>query len=449
MRARSFGLAAVVLALAAVTAAPALAGPANVTVRVEGDADTLVARTALTTTTATVNKDGMTRPRLHGHERRWCALSRATAGSWSGSGSTASATPSTRSKVRATRRAITRVLGPVPQRPAQRRRSVRRRAAGRRPGALGAYRGHRLVIQRAPRRGRAGHCDTGRRLLGHRSPARRRTSTATSRTSPIAGATVGGGGGLGHHCRDGSAGADPDGARPSRGARQPRRRYPLCQRAGLRHRRCGRRVWHLDRERRRLGLRDHRRRWRVRHQGPARSAREDRLDPRRTALRQGQGAADAERHRGSGSVGARRGAPAPDQERRWALRDVRRTQRALRDAEALRRHARAGGSTPAIARRGPTCCPRGWAAAATCWTCRRAIAPATSTPSCSARARAWCSTCREAGAGACDDGNPRAVRLRPRRGGQSRPRRADGHAATSVRGGPSSRRADGRRRRRP
>ena len=56
MRRRSLGLAAVI---AAVAATPALAAPSPVTVRVEGATDTLIPRTALTTTTATVNKDGV------------------------------------------------------------------------------------------------------------------------------------------------------------------------------------------------------------------------------------------------------------------------------------------------------------------------------------------------------------------------------------------------------
>ena len=165
MRARSFGLAAVVLALARVTATPALAGPANVTVRVEGDADTLVARTALTTTTATVNKDGMTGHDCTGTSAAG-ALEQATAGSWcQARGSTAWATPSTRSKARATRERpefwglfLNDQLGAT--------RSASARTAGRRPGATWRRsRSPARSIQRAPRRGRAGHCDTGRRLL--------------------------------------------------------------------------------------------------------------------------------------------------------------------------------------------------------------------------------------------------------------------------------------------
>ena len=78
MRRRSLGLAA---AIAAVAATPAPAAP--VTVRVEGASDTLVARTALTTATAPVNKDGVT-----GHECTGTsaagALEQASGGDWSG-----------------------------------------------------------------------------------------------------------------------------------------------------------------------------------------------------------------------------------------------------------------------------------------------------------------------------------------------------------------------------
>jgi hypothetical protein len=84
MRRRSIGLAAAVLALAAVPAVPAVAaGPASVTVRVEGDADTLVARTALTTTTAPVNKDGTAGHDCTGTSAAG-ALEQASAGNWSG-----------------------------------------------------------------------------------------------------------------------------------------------------------------------------------------------------------------------------------------------------------------------------------------------------------------------------------------------------------------------------
>jgi hypothetical protein len=66
-----------------IAAAPAgAAGPATVTVRVEGVAGTLVPRTTVTTTTANVNKDGVS-----GHDCTGTsvagALDRATAGAWS------------------------------------------------------------------------------------------------------------------------------------------------------------------------------------------------------------------------------------------------------------------------------------------------------------------------------------------------------------------------------
>jgi hypothetical protein len=75
---RFLGLAAVALA---VVAWPAAATAANVTVRVEGDGATLVQRTALTTTTTPVNKDGThacTGTSAAG------ALEQATAGDWAG-----------------------------------------------------------------------------------------------------------------------------------------------------------------------------------------------------------------------------------------------------------------------------------------------------------------------------------------------------------------------------
>jgi hypothetical protein len=82
VRRRLLGLAAVAAALSALGAgSAAAAGPANVTVRVEGDAATLVPRTALTTTTAPVNKDGThacTGTSAAG------ALQQATAGDWAG-----------------------------------------------------------------------------------------------------------------------------------------------------------------------------------------------------------------------------------------------------------------------------------------------------------------------------------------------------------------------------
>jgi hypothetical protein len=80
MRRRSLGLAAVI---AAVAATPALAAPSPVTVRVEGATDTLIPRTALTTTTATVNKDGVA-----GHDCTGTsgagALEQASGGHWTG-----------------------------------------------------------------------------------------------------------------------------------------------------------------------------------------------------------------------------------------------------------------------------------------------------------------------------------------------------------------------------
>jgi hypothetical protein len=80
MRRRSLGLAAVILAFAA---APALAAPAPVTVRVEGASDTLIPRTALTTTTATVNKDGVAGHDCTGTSAAG-ALDQASGGDWSG-----------------------------------------------------------------------------------------------------------------------------------------------------------------------------------------------------------------------------------------------------------------------------------------------------------------------------------------------------------------------------
>jgi hypothetical protein len=82
MTRRSIGT-AVVLVLAALAATPAVADPANVTVRVEGDADTLVARTAVMTTTATVNKDGTVGHDCTGTSAAG-ALQQATGGDWSG-----------------------------------------------------------------------------------------------------------------------------------------------------------------------------------------------------------------------------------------------------------------------------------------------------------------------------------------------------------------------------
>ncbi len=74
------GLLAGLVATAAL-AAPALAAPANVTVRVEGDAATLVPRTAVTTTPAPVGKPGS--PTCSGTSALG-ALDRATGGDWTG-----------------------------------------------------------------------------------------------------------------------------------------------------------------------------------------------------------------------------------------------------------------------------------------------------------------------------------------------------------------------------
>jgi hypothetical protein len=80
MRRRSLGLAAVI---AAVAATPALAAPSPVTVRVEGATDTLIPRTALTTTTATVNKDGVAGHDCTGTSAAG-ALEQASGGQWTG-----------------------------------------------------------------------------------------------------------------------------------------------------------------------------------------------------------------------------------------------------------------------------------------------------------------------------------------------------------------------------
>lgn len=80
MSRRSFGLPAVFAVLLACAPAALAAGPASVTVRVEGDSATLVPRTALTTTTTPVTKNGgnCTGTSAAG------ALDQATAGDWSG-----------------------------------------------------------------------------------------------------------------------------------------------------------------------------------------------------------------------------------------------------------------------------------------------------------------------------------------------------------------------------
>jgi hypothetical protein len=83
MRRRCIGLAAVTLAVVATAAPAAAAGPATVSVRAEGVADTLLARTAVTTTTAPVNKDGQAGHDCTGTSAAG-ALQQATAGAWSG-----------------------------------------------------------------------------------------------------------------------------------------------------------------------------------------------------------------------------------------------------------------------------------------------------------------------------------------------------------------------------
>ena len=86
IRTRVTGLLAAGLLLLAATPAGA-AGPADVTLRVEGRADTLLARTTVRTTTSPVNKDGQA-----GHDCTGTsvagALEVATAGAWTGSWST-------------------------------------------------------------------------------------------------------------------------------------------------------------------------------------------------------------------------------------------------------------------------------------------------------------------------------------------------------------------------
>jgi len=81
-RLRTLGLATV--ASLAFIAVPAQAvGPADVTVRVEGDADTLVARAAVRTTTTPVVKDGNPAHACTGTSAAG-ALEQSTAGAWSG-----------------------------------------------------------------------------------------------------------------------------------------------------------------------------------------------------------------------------------------------------------------------------------------------------------------------------------------------------------------------------
>jgi hypothetical protein len=77
------GLAGIVAAVL-VTAAPAAAAPATVTVRAEGATATVVPRTSVTTTTAVVNKDGQAGHDCTGTSAAG-ALDRATAGDWAGS----------------------------------------------------------------------------------------------------------------------------------------------------------------------------------------------------------------------------------------------------------------------------------------------------------------------------------------------------------------------------
>jgi hypothetical protein len=83
MRRRCIGLAATIAILLASAGPAGAAGPAAVTVRVEGSADTLIARTALTTTTATVNKDGVAGHDCSGTSAAG-ALEQASGGDWSG-----------------------------------------------------------------------------------------------------------------------------------------------------------------------------------------------------------------------------------------------------------------------------------------------------------------------------------------------------------------------------
>lgn len=79
---RTAGLVAGILALA-IPAGASAAGPADVTVRVEGAAETLVPRTALTTTTQPVNKSGQPGQECTGTSAAG-ALELATAGQWTG-----------------------------------------------------------------------------------------------------------------------------------------------------------------------------------------------------------------------------------------------------------------------------------------------------------------------------------------------------------------------------
>jgi hypothetical protein len=83
MSRRSLGLLAVLAAVAAPSSTALAAGPANVTVRVEGDAATLVPRTALTTTTTPVTKDGDPAHSCTGTSAAG-ALEQASGGDWAG-----------------------------------------------------------------------------------------------------------------------------------------------------------------------------------------------------------------------------------------------------------------------------------------------------------------------------------------------------------------------------
>jgi hypothetical protein len=76
-------LAGLVVALALAAPAGAVAAPANVAVRVEGTAGTVVPRTAVRTTTAAVNKDGQAGHDCSGTSAAG-ALDRATGGDWAG-----------------------------------------------------------------------------------------------------------------------------------------------------------------------------------------------------------------------------------------------------------------------------------------------------------------------------------------------------------------------------
>jgi hypothetical protein len=78
------GLVAGLLAAAVLAAPAAAAGPATVTVRAEGRSATVLPRTTVTTTTATVNKDGQPGHNCAGTSAAG-ALDQATAGDWAGS----------------------------------------------------------------------------------------------------------------------------------------------------------------------------------------------------------------------------------------------------------------------------------------------------------------------------------------------------------------------------